>query len=473
MTSKHTTPSSSGMNFLYLTQALCNFAFYGIKSIFVLYAVKQLSLDNSQAIALFATFMSLCYASALIGGTIADKLLGVKNTVLIGNLLSFLGLLWLTFHSPESCFLGLASMSLGVGLLKPNLLVAVGLLFENPTDSQKDRAYSLLYVVMNIGNFLAPLVCGFVYAKYGWTYGVLLIAAGFLMATYFFNQRVYFGVPQELTYKLSLGKILLLLSFLIIILALLYTFLKYHDLFHGLIGLISIGSISYFAQLYLQCTIQERKDVRHIMLCILLFAFFCSLFEQAGSSLLLFFENAVDRSILGIIIPSSALLSLNPLFVFALSPILIFFSKTYFENTASLDGVLKIGIGFGFVGFSFLIFSWSTFQKSSLVSPGWIVGALLVQTIGELMIVSMVLSTISKFAPFRFQSVMMSFWFMAIAYGHYFAGVIAQFSVAIPLESTTNAVEQYSPFFFSLGLMSLGVSVFLLGYRGMKRLKRA
>jgi len=322
---------------------------------------------------------------------------------------------------------------------------------------------------MNIGSLLAPLVCGFVGTQYGWNYGILLIAGGFLAATYIFNKKVHFGDQEASRVKLSYEKIFFLTSFLLFILALFYTLFKYRDSFHGLMGVIAIGSVVYLGRIFSQCDAQERKDVLHIVSCILLFAFFRSLFEQAGSSLIVFFEKAVDRTILGITIPSSAFLSLNPLFVLILSPILLFLSKNYFEKTKPLGGFFKIGVGFVFVGLSFLILSFSAYQTSSLVSSGWVVVALLIQTVGELLVVPIVLSTISKFAPLRFRSVMMSFWLMAIAYGHYFAGFMAQFSVGTALEPTINVLEQYSLFFFSIGLMPLGLAFLLLLYQGLKR----
>jgi POT family proton-dependent oligopeptide transporter len=462
---------ASGMTYLYITQALCNFGFYGIKSIFVLYAIQQLNLDKPQAIALFATFMTLCYATSLIGGTIADRVLGIKNTVLMGGLLTFTGLLSFTFSSPEFCYLGLAFMSLGSGFFKPNLSTSVGLFFENPKDPQKDRAYSHFYMAMNVGSLLAPLVCGLVSMQYGWNYGILLIAGGFLGATYLFNQKVHFGDQESSRVNLTFLKSLLLGIPLGVTIVLFYGLFKYRDSFHGLMGIIAVSSVIYLGRIYYQCNALERKDVRHIMGSILLFAFFCSLFEQSGSSLLLFFDTGVDRTVFGRLIPSSAFLSLSPLFVLILSPILLFLFKTYFEKTKPLDGFFKIGLGFVFVGVSFLLLSYSSYQEISLVSPIWVVLAVSIQTIGELLVVPIVLSNISKYSPPRFRSVMMSYWLMAIAYGHYFAGFIAQFSVGTPLESSANALERYGSFFFSLGLMPLCVAVLLLGYQGMRRLR--
>lgn len=460
-----------GMNFIYLTQALWNFGFYGIKSIFVIYSIRQLSLSESNAIALFATFMSLCYATSLIGGTIADRFVGVKNSVTLGILLSFSGLVCFFYSSQESWFVGLALMSLGSGFVKPNLQTSIGLLFENSKDPLKDRAYSLYYAAMNAGSFLTPIVSGFLCVKYGWNYGILFIALGFLVATFYFNRNVHFVDKKEQDITVSPFAIVLLTLFCLLIISLFYVLYKYKESMHGLMGLISIASILYLARIFSQCSTQERKDVFHILICILLFAFFCSLYEQAGSSLMLFFEKTVDRNFMGIVIPSSAFLSLDPLFVLILVPTFLYFSKTYFEKMKPLDEFFKIGLGFMCASGGFLILALSTYQNIFPISPWWVVTAILIKTMGEILFVPTVLSTISKYAPIRFRSVMMSFWLMSIAYGHYIAGMIAQFSLRSSADISVGMFDQYFPFFTTLCLLALGVGVLLLCYQGMKKLR--
>ena len=118
----------SHFNAIYISQALFNGCFYGARALFVLYAINRFSLNEAQAINLFATFMVLCYGTSLIGGYIADKGLGVKNTIMVGGVFSALGFLCILSSSPELCFLGLALASLGSGYFKPNLLTAPGLL---------------------------------------------------------------------------------------------------------------------------------------------------------------------------------------------------------------------------------------------------------------------------------------------------------------------------------------------------------
>jgi|GEM_PF-892279 len=460
----------SGFNVIYITQALFNGCFYGMKAIFVFYAINQFSLNEPQAINLFATFMILCYGTSLIGGYIADQGLGVKNTIIIGGTLSTFGLLVILFPFEDLCCLGLALISLGSGFLKPNMSAAVGLFFENPQDPRKDRAYSFFYMAMNLGGLVAPILCGFVGQTYGWHYGIFLVAMVFIGSTYFFHKKVQFHPVYREELTMSGTK---LLGSILVLLALLYLLFKFQTYLHGLMGIITCGSLVCLGKIYYQCNLPERKDILTIIGYILLFTLACTLGEQAATSLVLFFEKAVNRQIMGMTIPSSSFLSLGPLFVLLCSPILLILSSKYLEKTKPINGFVKAGYGFLCVTVGFWTLALSTsYSNASLISPLWIVGALLIQTTGELWIAPISFSKISQYAPLRFKSILMSFWSMSIAYGHYFAGFIAQFSISSSVAPNLEAsLEGYQSFFVNLSLLPLCVSLLLLFYQGYKVVK--
>lgn len=454
---------------IYITQALFNGCFYGIRAIFVLYAIKHFSLTQAKAIGFFATFMTLCYGTSLIGGYIADKGLGVKNTIMVGGVFSALGLLCVLFPSKNLCFLGMALASLGSGYFKPNLLIAAGLHFENPKDPGKDRVYSLLYIAMNVGSLIAPLICGIIGKAYGWHYGIVLIATVFMGATCFASKTMRFHPSYRDEQTLSNGKIFWANLSLIILLYLLF---KYRDYFHSLMGIITCGSVICLGKIYHQCNLLERKDVLRIIAYILLFAISAALMEQAGTSLILFYKEAVDRHMMGAVIPASTLLSLDPLFVFICVPLLLFLSSHYLEKTTPLNGFVKIGCGFLWVAASFGILAYSTFQgNGGLIPLIWVVGAIFIHVLGELWIAPVSFSKISQLAPSRYKSILMSFWPMAIAYGHYLAGFIARFSQSSStLLPYDNSIERYRAFFFHLAILAMCVGLSLLLYQSIKYL---
>jgi POT family proton-dependent oligopeptide transporter len=453
----------AGFSGLFLTQVFYICSFYGLKSIFVLYAISQFSFSEKEAVSLYAAFMALSYACSLIGGWIADKSLGIKHTLYVGGCLHISGVLCLMFSAQQMCFAGMALISLGSGFFKPNLSTAVGMLFEDPKDPKKDKTYSAYYLAMNLGSFVAPLLCGFIGRRYGWPYGLGLFILSVSSGLYFFHTKSNFKYRKQAFIPESdlLSNAFFVGILLVMLLSLFYFLFQYRHSFNHLMGIIALGSFIYLGKVFYECNRQERADVLMILLYILIFAFFCSLFEQAGSSLMLFFEKAVDRQVLGIEFPSSTLFSLGSIFVIICSPLLMMFCERVLEKDKPMDGLVKIMIGFLFVSLSFFILMFGCWQEKGLVSPFWVGGALLIQTIGELLIVPIGFANVSKLSPPRFQSIMMSFWLMAIAYGSYFSGFIARSSLVEGSASSEISLEHYRHFFYNLGLMPLG-AVFLL-----------
>ncbi len=450
---------------IYLTQAIFTGCFYGIRAIFVLYTINQFSLGDAETIQLFATFMALCYGTSLIGGYIADKGLGVKRTIISGGIFSSLGLVCILSPLQDLFFLGLAMISLGSGFIKPNLLIAAGLFFENPKDPRKDKVYSLLYIAMNVGNLIFPITCGFIGKGYGWHYGIGLIAAILAGSTYFVYKTMRFHPSHKEAPFYSQGT---LLGIILLLVVLLYYLFKYQESFHSLMGIIIFGSFLCLGKIYYQSTAQERKDVLTVMAYVFLFALFCTLYEQAGTSMMLFYEKAVDRQVMGITIPSSAFLSLDPLFVLLYGPLLLFLSTRYFEKTKPMSGFTKIGCGFLFVAANFGILALSAFGDMHPIPLLWIVGAFFVQTIGELWIAPVSFSKISQHAPPRFKSILMSFWQIAIAYGHYLAGFIAQFSLQKPERLSLAHPSKYTLFFADLSFFALCIGLYIILHQRVK-----
>jgi POT family proton-dependent oligopeptide transporter len=290
----------------------------------------------------------------------------------------------------------------------------------------------------------------------------MFVAAVFTAATVLYYATMRFHVPSTEKVNSSRGKLFGLLLFLI---AFLYVLFKYRESFHGIMGVIVCSSIVYFGRIFFQCNAQERKGILSISAYMLLFVFFFIIGEQSGSSLMLFYENGVDRHAMGFSVPATVFFSLGSFFVLILGPLLIFLSGRYLEKTKPMDGFVKMGYGFLWIAISFWIFAYAIPFNASLVSPLWIALGIFVHTLGELWVVPIGISQISQHSPQRFQSVMMSFWTMTIAYGHYIGGFVAQFSVAA---TTEQSLGQYRTFFFYLGVASMVMSLSVLLYRSIR-----
>ncbi|MBP6985208.1 MAG: MFS transporter [Alphaproteobacteria bacterium] len=447
----------SEISWLYLTQSLYFFGFFALKSIFVLYLINHHGFSDGQAISLFASYMCLSYGTSLAGSTIADKLLGVKNSILLGGFLSCLGAVCLMTLSAEYICLGLAFLSLGMGLTKPNLHTTTGLYFQNPEDPKKDIAYNISFMVIQIGHTLASVACGAVASGFDWNYGIALVVLSFIAATYLLNKKVN---PEQDNVVFSKEKLLISLASVSGIIATVYSFLTFRDHSSGVLGLIVCGSLIYLGWIFYQCDHQERKGMGIIILGLALHTALCSLIEQSGSSITLFVENAVDRNILGAMVPTPVFMSFEPMFLVASSLIYIYVSKRNAKLLDAINWSVKAALGFALLGLGFIILSVGSNNQNALLSPLWVLSSFFLQMMGEVLIAPTILASISKNAPPRYKSIMMGFFVLTIAYGHFIAGFMAQFSVA--------GQGSHGSFFMVLGLLPLAVAMPLFMLKGRK-----
>jgi POT family proton-dependent oligopeptide transporter len=451
------TTAAPDIKFLYLTQSLYFFGFFALKSIFVLYLINYHGFSDSQAISLFASYMCLSYGTSLAGSTIADKLLGVKGSIHLGGILSCLGTFFLMTLPAEYMCLGLAFLSLGMGLTKPNLHTTTGLYFKNPGDPKKDSAYNISFMAIQSGHTLASVACGAVASALGWNYGVALVVISFIAATYLLYKKVTPGQDEIIFSK---EKLLALLGSVIVIIALVYCFLIFRNHAQGVLGLIVCGSLMYLGWIFYQCDKQERNGMGSIILGLVMHTALCSLIEQSGSSVTLFVENHVNRNILGSLVPTPVFMSFEPMFLVASSLIYIFVSKRYSRLFDTFNWYVKSALGFTLLGLGFLILSVGSNSQAALLSPIWILGSFFLQMMGEVLISPTILATISRNAPSRYKSIMMGFFVLTIAYGHIIAGFMAQHSIA--------GQGSYSSFFMILGLLPFAVVLPLFILQGKK-----
>lgn len=446
-----------GAKSVFLAQAFFNFGFFGFKSLIVLYTIDHYAFKEQDAIDIFATLMALSYATSLIGGYLADKLIGPRDSILLGGALSSIGVAILTVNT--NAFLAFALLSLGSGCYKPNFSAVLSLLFKDPQDPNKDSAFTVLYVAMNLGSFIGPIICSYASYAYGWVTGFTSV-----VISYFIGTSLIFYRTKHLKdfIKIPLKEVLQGAALLITSIVALYFLFKYRNYFDKLMGVTIFISFICFSIIFYKSNFEERKGLVTAIPYILLFTIFCALFEQAGSSILLFFDKMVDRQLQGLVIPSSTLLSIDPILVLILGLFVPQLSKTYLERNKALDGLTKFGIGFFFISASFGVLALGASQSLPPISLGWILLAIFLQTIGELFIVPVGFASISKLAPKRYLSLMMSLWLMAISYGHYLAGIVAKSSLNSVKTPVNGDLSNYTQFFFYLSIIPLGIAITLL-----------
>lgn len=435
----------NGLVTLFFAEIWERFSFYGMRSLLTLYMTLQLfhhlqdPENRAKAYGIYAAYGALVYATPLIGGFLADKLLGNQKAVLLGGTLMTIGHFILAIETEFMLYVGLSFIIIGSGFFKPNISSMVGGLYgEN--DSRRDGGFTIFYMAINIGAFLSPIACGFIGETYGWFYGFGLAGFGMILGLFVFGKgRMILGengLPPkpELLKKKLIGFInieysIYALSFIgVILISLLlinYEIMSYVILPFALSMLLMLFVIS----------IRSNKVERQRLWVILTLLFFTTLFwaffEQAGSSLTLFTQENVDREIFGYIIPASVFQSVNPLFIIFFGPLFaalwIKLGKIGKEPSTPVKfalGIIQLGIGFLVLklGATFIGIT----DTTVLMPMIFLILAYMFHTTGELCVSPVGLSMVTKLAPKRIVAMTMGAWFLANAMAHHIAGLIAK-----------------------------------------------
>ncbi len=445
----------SGYNALFLNRAAGNFCFYGLRSLLVLYLTSTFLFSDQKAFDLYGTFMALAYLTPVIGGWLSDHYLGARQAILAGGVIVFIGCVSLLGSDLSSLTLGLTFISLGTGLLKPSSLASVGILFSDDQGSEKDRAYTTLYVGMNIGSALGPLFCGWIGHTYGWHYVFPIIGSVLLIACIYCFKRLEGFIQLQGPENLSIEDKLKCSILLIISAVAVWLCLTFADYLDWLMPIIITVSLLTLAIIYNKSNTHDRINLLKIASLMGLFAIFCALFEQSGSSITLFINRCVNRQFLSNQIPTEFFQSLNPILIVILGALVARQTKKDSNN----DVFLKFCVGFFFVSLSFFILSWvPAHSETRLISPFWIVAVFSIQVIGELFVVPIGFSAVSKLSPKKHTSLVMGLWLVSISCGHYIASLLAKFSGLTHDKTATESIRLYQDFFGHVAILPLVVA---------------
>jgi proton-dependent oligopeptide transporter, POT family len=393
-----------GLYVLFFTEMWERFSYYGMRGLLTIYIARSatslinegpgLGWNGGDALWLYGWYTMLVYVMAIPGGIIADKWLGQKKTVMIGGLLLCLGHGTLAIPSETAFFTGLILIILGVGCLKPNISTMVGGLYKQG-DPRRDKGFTIFYIGINIGAFLASIVVGLVAYKWGWHAGFGLAGIGMVL-----GQIVYMAGQKHLTHV------------------------------GNFIGKSKDPEVFEAAKKPLSKIDKDRVVL--LVLSFLIIIVFWSAFEQAGGLMNLYTDVKVDRILGGWEIPAAVFQSLNAGYIIIFGMVVAgfwAFWKTKGRESSSLFkmalGTIIMGIGFVFMMFASIEASSETFGKAAMI---WIVLAYLFHTIGELCASPVSLSFITKLAPVKYASIMMGLYFAATGFGNKIAGSIGEAS---------------------------------------------
>jgi POT family proton-dependent oligopeptide transporter len=451
-----------GLATLFFTEFWERFSYYGMRALLILFmtaAVAEggLGFDPAKAGAVYGLYTGFVYLTALPGGWIADRVLGQRNAVLYGGIIIALGHFSMAFEALWAFYLGLVLIVIGTGLLKPNISTMVGELYPEG-GARRDAGFSIFYMGINLGAFIAPLVVGFLGEKVNWHMG--FAAAGFGMVLgliqYVLGGRHLgeAGKYQEETpgaHGRASRQLFLGAGGAVAALGLLALLSSAGVLAITMVGLANAGGVIivalallYFGYMFLAGGLNsvEKKRVGAIVVLFFFSAIFWSGFEQAGSSLNLVAERLTDLSVLGWEAPASWLQSVNPLFIISLAPVFAWLWVALSRRDKEPSSPAKFSIGLILLGLGFLVMVWATSLAASgeQISPLWLVLTYFLHTTGELALSPVGLSTVTKLAPQRMVGQMMGVWFMSISLGNLIAGRVAGLFGELPLPELFGAV---------------------------------
>jgi len=433
-----------GLSTLFFTEMWERFSYYGMRAILMLFMVASpesggLGFDTAKAAGIYGLYTGSVYFTAIPGGWIADRLLGLRRAVLVGGILIALGHYCLAVHAMPTFFAGLILIVLGTGLLKPNISSIVGQLYR-ADDPRRDAGFSIFYMGINLGALISPLVCGYLGQKIGWHWGFGAAGVGMTLGLTQYvlggSRLGQAGLPAEppagagaLWAKLALT--------LVGVGLLLYVVWPYRD--WVMLG----GTGVLFAWLLKTggATAVERKRIGAIIVLFVFAMLFWIGFEQAGSSLTLFADQLTNNSLFGWEFPSSWYQSVEPVFVVTLAPVFAWLWLRLGRHQPTSPA--KFAYALLLLGGSFLLLAFAAhlYERSHVkVSPFWLVALYLLHALGELSLSPVGLSTVTKLAPARIVGLMMGVWFLALSLGNFLAGVVAGFFGSFPLPQLFGAV---------------------------------
>jgi POT family proton-dependent oligopeptide transporter len=366
-----------GLSTLFFTEMWERFSYYGMRALLLLYMTADVSAGGlgfsaADGGAIYGLYTSMVYMMALPGGWIADRLIGQRRAVLYGGILIAAGEFSLALPSMTMFYAGLFFIMCGTGLLKGNVSVIVGQLYT-PEDGRRDSAFSIFYMGINLGAFIAPLVCGYLGQNIAWRLGFAAAGVGMLLGLvqYLASGR-YLGEAGKYPTKAESPEAaaalrrtsVLVGGGLVALVALLAG-----GIYTGVLPITAVQvadaggvfllvvTLAFFGWLFFvaKWTPEERKRLYIMAVLFAAAALFWSVFEQAGSTLNLFADRNTNNVVLGYEFPSTWYQSLNSLFIFALAPVFAWMWLRLGEAKREPSRPAKFAVGLIFAGLGFAI----------------------------------------------------------------------------------------------------------------------
>ena len=480
-----------GLSTLFFIEFFERYSYYGMRAMLVLFLTQAaahggLGVDSLTAGAIYGLYTSAAYLCCVPGGWIADRLLGQQKSVWYGGILIAIGNFTLAVPINGVFYFGLILTALGTGLLKPNVSAIVGELYRDQPGAQRDAAFSIFYMGINLGAAVGPLLSGTIGETVNYRWGFFTVGVATVIGLVQYRATAHhLGsaglVPHGSTpaqRSRSARPLLIGICVLAVLIgaiasgviavsaAQLADFAKW---FMVALAVVFFGSVLLFGGL----DAAARKKVGVIIAFFVCAALFWAGFEQAGSTFNLFARDLTDRSFMGSFFeahehPATAYQAINSIFIILLSPFFAWLWVALGRRNLDPSAPLKFGLGLIQLGLGFAVLIFAAkliIATGSKAGPQWLIATYFAHTCAELCLSPIGLSNVTKLAPRRFASQMMGMWFLGAALGNLAAGQIGG-RIGSGVRTMPAEFLQMTTYALAGGLLMLAVSPILRRWMG-------
>jgi POT family proton-dependent oligopeptide transporter len=455
---------------LFTTELWERFSYYGMRAILLYYltdAVKNggLGIGQTTGLAVVSIYGTSVYLLSVVGGWLADRVLGARRSTLYGGLVIAAGHVCLAVPGAGFSYLGIILVALGTGLLKPNVSSMVGELYERE-DGRRDSGFSIFYMGINIGSLVAPIVVGVARAAGGYHAGFACAAVGMAIALVFFvaGRRMLGEAGKAAPNPLTPAERPALIRTGLVIVGVIVAVLLTARIVSGAFGVTTMidtlsvlafaAPVAYFVVMFRspKVTSNERSRLMAYIPLFISAMLFWMIFEQAATTLASYAADRTQLSVLGWTVAPELFQSVNPAAIVLLAPV---FAWLWVKLDRPPATAAKFAIGLTLAALSFLFLAGASALAGSGKSPAWVmIVVYVIQTLGELCLSPVGLAATTLLAPRAFRGQAMALWFLAPAAGQ---AITAQLVTAT--EGTSDTV-----YFGGIGVVALasGLALFAL-----------
>ena len=454
-----------GFRVLFLTEMWERFGFYTIASVLVLYMSKALHYSDTQAYGMYAAFTALLFVTPLLGGYLADRVIGFKRTLLLGVLLLTTGYIFLALPGKQFMLLGLSCVVFGGGVFKSMPYALLGKLYAGQKE-KFDSRFTMYYLSINIGGIPALLFSGYIAHLFGWNIAFAVAAAGLVVAgiTYTTFSRFLKNVGNDFDKNSSSNMKMVMVGVVTIVTIAASYFLLRHQQITDVVAV--VATVAVFAYIFYLATKFSRAEQKRLMGVVVLMVFaiaFWGFYYQQPTSMVMFVDRNVDHHFFGMFVPSSSFWVFNPIWILALGPVL---SYLYLKlNHCDPSIATKFAIGLIIMSFGYFILTVSAHfaNTGAKVSGWWVACSYGFQGCAELLVNALGLGMVAKLVPQRIVGLMIGAWWFTGTLGSLLAGKLADLSaVSKNVTDPHVTLSIYSHSFTLYGWICLAVGIVAL-----------